>query len=96
MNEESQWVRAYSSADNTVLGQTNPYQILDHAPNDFALQTPVDDFELKLKEEIQNNTIAQEKIRFDCERKIATLKSQTSLQLEAYEKALIEYKLKAM
>jgi hypothetical protein len=49
LNEESQWVRAYSSADNSVLGQTNPYQILDHAPNDFALQLPVDNFELKLQ-----------------------------------------------
>ena len=47
-NNEPQWVRAYSSADNMVLGQTNPYQILDHAPNDFALQTPADNTELRL------------------------------------------------
>jgi len=47
-NNERQWVRAYSSADNTVLGQTDPYEILDHAPNDFALQTPADNTELRL------------------------------------------------
>lgn len=47
-NEERQWVEAYSAIDNTVNGRTDPYQILDHAPNQFALQTPVDQTELKL------------------------------------------------
>ena len=47
-NEERQWVEAYSAIDNNVNGRTNPYQILDHAPNQFALQTPVDQTELKL------------------------------------------------
>jgi hypothetical protein len=47
--EERQWVRAFSTNDPaTVYGQTNPYQILDHAPNPFALQTPADQTELKL------------------------------------------------
>jgi hypothetical protein len=45
---ERQWVEAYSTIDNLVNGRTDPYQILDHAPNQFALQTPVDNTELKL------------------------------------------------
>ncbi len=48
-NEERQVVRAYQSNDPSITGQTNPYQILDHAPNAFALQTPVDNFVLKLQ-----------------------------------------------
>ncbi|MFZ1729505.1 MAG: T9SS type A sorting domain-containing protein [Bacteroidota bacterium] len=47
-NEERQWVLAYASIDNTIDGRTDPYQILDHAPNPFALQTPADQTELKL------------------------------------------------
>jgi hypothetical protein len=47
-NEERQWVQAYASIDNLINGRTDPYQILDHAPNPFALQTPADQTELKL------------------------------------------------
>jgi hypothetical protein len=47
-NEERQWVQAYASIDNLINGRTDPYQILDHAPNPFALQTPADNTELKL------------------------------------------------
>jgi hypothetical protein len=47
-NEERQWVEAYASIDNQINGRTDPYQILDHAPNPFALQTPLDQTELKL------------------------------------------------
>ena len=46
---ERQQVRAFSTNDPaTVYGVTNPYQILDHAPNPFALQTPADQTELEL------------------------------------------------
>jgi len=45
---ERQWVRAFSTNDPMVYGQSNPYQILDHAPNEFALQTPADQSEIKL------------------------------------------------
>ena len=47
--EELQFIRAYDPNDPSTTGQTNPYQILDHAPNPFALQSPVDNFELRLQ-----------------------------------------------
>lgn len=47
-NEERQWVQAYASIDNLINGRTDPYQILDHAPNPFALQTPLDQTEIEL------------------------------------------------
>lgn len=47
--EERQWVRAYDANDPNIYGQTNPYEVLDHAPNAFALQTPQDNTVLKLQ-----------------------------------------------
>jgi hypothetical protein len=47
-NEERQWVEAYASNDNMIKGRTAPYQILDHAPNPFALQEPADNTEWNL------------------------------------------------
>jgi hypothetical protein len=47
-NEERQWVEAYASNDNLIKGRTNPYQILDHAPNPFALVDPADQSTLEL------------------------------------------------
>jgi len=46
---ESQWIRAYASIDGTITGETAPYEILDHAPNPFALQTPADLTEIKIQ-----------------------------------------------
>jgi hypothetical protein len=46
--EERQVVRAYHANDPLITGETNPYEILDHAPNAFALQTPADNSEIKL------------------------------------------------
>jgi hypothetical protein len=40
--DELQTVRCYLVNDNTVYGETAPYEILTHAPNAFALQAPVD------------------------------------------------------
>jgi len=46
---ELQWVKVYSASDpNTVYGVSDPYEILDHAPNAFALQLPADQSEIKL------------------------------------------------
>ncbi|MBN1447088.1 MAG: hypothetical protein JXA28_04095, partial [Bacteroidetes bacterium] len=46
MNDERQWVLAYSPDDTTISGRTNPYEILDHAPNSFTLLQPADSTEL--------------------------------------------------
>jgi hypothetical protein len=45
---DPQWVRAYSANDPTVYGQTNPYQVLNHAPTIFALSLPADNTNLDL------------------------------------------------
>ncbi len=47
-SDELQWVRAYKFDDASVSGQTNGYEILDHAPNAFALTAPADQTVLKL------------------------------------------------
>ncbi|MCB2204867.1 T9SS type A sorting domain-containing protein [bacterium] len=47
--DERQWVEAYASSDNMIKGRTNPYQVLNHAPYEFALQEPADNTELKLQ-----------------------------------------------
>jgi len=45
---DPQWIRAYSATDPNVYGQTNPYQILDHAPTIFNLLTPADNSVINL------------------------------------------------
>jgi hypothetical protein len=47
-NDQLQWIRAYSAVDPSVEGLSDEYEILDHAPNAFALQTPPDQTEWKL------------------------------------------------
>jgi hypothetical protein len=42
--EQPQWVMAYSTANNTVSGRTNDYEILSHAPVPFNLLTPPDHY----------------------------------------------------
>jgi Secretion system C-terminal sorting domain len=37
-----QMIRAFKNDDPSITGQTDDYEILDHAPYDFALLTPVD------------------------------------------------------
>ena len=48
MGEELQLVRAFQSNDPSISGSTNPYEILDHAPNAFALQLPADNSTIDL------------------------------------------------
>jgi hypothetical protein len=45
---ELQWIRAFSANDPAVYGQTNPYEILNHAPTAFALTLPADLDSIKL------------------------------------------------
>jgi hypothetical protein len=45
---ESQIIQAYSADDPTISGQTNPYEVLSHAPTAFMLQDPVDHYILDL------------------------------------------------
>jgi len=40
-SDELQWVRCYLSSDDQVRGQTAPYEVLNHAPNAFALTLPL-------------------------------------------------------
>jgi hypothetical protein len=47
--DELQWIRAYKASDPTIMGQTSPYEVLDHAPNAFTLDTPVDNTMWKLQ-----------------------------------------------
>ncbi len=47
--DELQWIRAYKSTDPSVSGQTSPYEVLDHAPNKFALIAPPDHEVIKLQ-----------------------------------------------
>jgi len=47
--DELQWVRAYKFDDQNISGSTSPYEILNHAPNAFALTAPADKSELKLQ-----------------------------------------------
>ncbi|MDH7515237.1 MAG: FlgD immunoglobulin-like domain containing protein [Bacteroidota bacterium] len=47
--DELQWIKAFKSTDPSINGQTAPYEILDHAPNAFALQTPDDHSVIKLQ-----------------------------------------------
>jgi len=54
-----QWIRAYKADDPAVYGQTNPYQVLDHAPTPFALTAPADNAEIKLQ-----TATAQEKFEW--------------------------------
>jgi hypothetical protein len=39
-SDELQWVRCYLSSNDQVRGQTAPYEVLNHAPNAFALTSP--------------------------------------------------------
>lgn len=48
MHDERQWLRAYSPDDTTIFGRSDPYEILDHPPNPFALLQPKDSTVLKL------------------------------------------------
>jgi len=41
-SDELQWVRCYLASDDQTRGQTSPYEILNHAPNAFALTSPPD------------------------------------------------------
>jgi hypothetical protein len=47
-SEDRQWLRAISTQDSTVAGTTSPYQILDHAPYPFDLQSPGDQSIIRL------------------------------------------------
>jgi hypothetical protein len=48
-NEERQWVSASCIDDTTIFGRTAPYEIIDHAPNPFALLLPEDSTEIKYR-----------------------------------------------
>lgn len=48
-NEERQWVAAYCIDDTTIFGRTDPFEIIDHAPNPFALLLPEDSTEIKYR-----------------------------------------------
>jgi hypothetical protein len=41
-SDQLQWVRAYKWDDANITGQTNEYEILNHAPNPYTLITPPD------------------------------------------------------
>jgi hypothetical protein len=41
-DNQLQWIKAYASSDATITGISNDYEILNHAPKPFALQTPAD------------------------------------------------------
>jgi hypothetical protein len=45
---EPQLIVAYSSEDFTIRGQTDPYEVLSHAPNAFSLIDPFDHYVLNL------------------------------------------------
>jgi hypothetical protein len=47
--DELQWIRAYKSTDPSVSGQTAPFEVLNHAPNAFALTAPPDHEIIKLQ-----------------------------------------------
>ena len=46
--DQLQSVRCYKFDNVNISGETSPYEILDHAPNLFALQTPVDNSSIDL------------------------------------------------
>lgn len=46
---EPQVLIAYSSEDQSIRGETNPYEVLSHAPYAFSLLDPPDNHELDLK-----------------------------------------------
>lgn len=58
-SDEMQWVRAFKFDDPNVTGQTSPYEVLTHAPNQFALTAPGDQTVLKL-----NQASAQEQFKW--------------------------------
>lgn len=39
-NDQLQWIMCYDAGNPAIYGVTNPYEVLTHAPVDFALQTP--------------------------------------------------------
>lgn len=45
---ESQIITAYASDDPSIMGQTDPYEVLSHAPNAFNLLDPPDHYFLNL------------------------------------------------
>ncbi|MFZ1729401.1 MAG: hypothetical protein WBQ23_08785 [Bacteroidota bacterium] len=47
-DEERQWVEVYSTMDPSIIGRSDPYQILDHAPNPVSLLSPPDETLIKL------------------------------------------------
>jgi hypothetical protein len=42
LGHQLQWIKAFASTDPTITGMTNDYEILNHAPQPFALLTPAD------------------------------------------------------
>jgi hypothetical protein len=46
--EERQRILLYNADDSTHYGETNLFQVLDHAPNPFSLRAPLDQSELYL------------------------------------------------
>ncbi|MFA6234992.1 MAG: T9SS type A sorting domain-containing protein [Bacteroidota bacterium] len=46
--EESQWIDAWAEGDTLIRGRSVHYQILDHAPYDFPLLSPLDNTEITL------------------------------------------------
>lgn len=49
---EPQLIVAYSSADASIQGQTDPYEVLSHAPAAFSLIDPVDHYVLNLTKSV--------------------------------------------
>jgi hypothetical protein len=47
-SDELQWIRCYLATDDNVRGQTAPYEVLNHAPNSFALTSPPNHTHLSL------------------------------------------------
>ncbi len=49
---EPQIIVAYASEDNSIQGQTDPYEVLSHAPNAFSLLSPDDHYILNLERSV--------------------------------------------
>lgn len=54
--QELQWIRAYNETNPAINGQTDSYEVLDHAPNTFPLTAPADATVLKLITALQTET----------------------------------------
>jgi hypothetical protein len=55
-SEVRQRVRAFNHANPSIFGETVPFEIIDHAPNPFALRTPVDLSEFELIRNLDTET----------------------------------------